>query len=180
MGKLTRIFDFDAAHRVMNEKMKCFNLHGHRFHVELTFRYSEVTALGYAIDFKEIKRLAGTWLDESFDHATILNPLDEELIAFCKKNGWRLYVMGLGDVDDTNPSAENLASEIFYCIDFIFRESFGTDVVLENVRLYETPNCWVDVDGADYEASDGVDSMLTEWAKKMGVVNYDIREDAKA
>ena len=84
MGKLTRIFDFDAAHRVMNEKMKCFNLHGHRFHVELTFRYSEVTALGYAIDFKEIKRLAGTWLDESFDHATILNPLDEELIAFCK------------------------------------------------------------------------------------------------
>ena len=31
MATVTRIFEFDAAHRVMNEKVKCFNLHGHRF-----------------------------------------------------------------------------------------------------------------------------------------------------
>ena len=180
MGKLTRIFDFDAAHRVMNEKVKCFNLHGHRFKVELTFRYLEKEALGYAIDFKEIKRVAGTWLDESFDHATILNPFDRELIELCEKNRWRLYIMGLGEKDDINPSAENIASEIFYCIDYIFRENFGKSVILENVRLYETPNCWVDVDSVDYEATDAVDSLLTNWANKIGVENYDIRKDAEA
>lgn len=33
MATITRAFEFDAAHRVMNEKVKCFNLHGHRFKV---------------------------------------------------------------------------------------------------------------------------------------------------
>ena len=52
MKTLTKIFEFDAAHRVMHERIKCFNLHGHRFKVELTFEFNEVSALGYAIDFK--------------------------------------------------------------------------------------------------------------------------------
>ena len=180
MGKLTRTFTFDAAHRVMNEKAKCFNLHGHTFRIDVTFRYSEKSALGYAIDFKEIKRLAGTWIDEKFDHAILLNPLDEEVIALCEKNSWRMYLMGLGEKDDVNPSAENIASEVFYCLDYIFKENFDRTIVVENIRLYETASCWVDVDSADYEATDAVDVALATWAEKMGVESYDIREDAKA
>lgn len=180
MATITRIFEFDSAHRVMNEKVKCFNLHGHRFKVELTFEYFTKGSLGYAIDFKEIKRIAGTWLDENFDHASILNPNDEQLIMLCRNYEWKLYIMGLGNFGDINPSAENLASEIFYSLSVIFKTSFKGVISLKNVRLYETPNCWVDTDKADYVATPQRVKELTEWATKMGVFNYDVRDNAKA
>lgn len=175
MATLTRVFAFDAAHRVMNERVKCFNLHGHRFQVELTFEFTEKSALGYAIDFKELKRIAGDWLDEMFDHATILNPLDTELIELCKRMGFRMYIMGLGREGDFNPSAENLASEIFFSIRKLFEYS-GEPIRLKNVRLYETPNCWVDCQAADYVATDEVVSKLSIWRKEKGTMVYDVRE----
>ena len=72
MATVTRVFEFDSAHRVMNEKVKCFNLHGHRFKVEATFSYMDVKEIGYAIDFKELKRVCGDFIDEFLDHACIL------------------------------------------------------------------------------------------------------------
>lgn len=176
METITRIFEFDAAHRVMNEKVKCFNLHGHRFKVELTFSFDTKGGLGYAIDFKELKRVAGAWLDEKFDHAAIFNPLDTRLIELCREEGYRVYIMGLGNEGDINPSAENLASEIFYCISRLFEFS-GEPIRLVNVRLYETPNCWVDCKSADYIATDFVLGELSTWRKNKGVMSYDIRED---
>ena len=53
---VTRKGKFDAGHRVMNERFKCFNLHGHEYHYELTFSYLMSEEIGYAIDFKEIKK----------------------------------------------------------------------------------------------------------------------------
>ena len=88
--------------------------------------------------------------------------------------------MGLGNNGDINPSAENLASEIFYSLCQIFHVSFKGVVSLKNVRLYETPNCWVDTDKADYVATPQRVKELTEWATKMGVFNYDVRDNAKA
>lgn len=172
MATVTRIFEFDAAHRVMNEKVKCFNLHGHRFKVEVTFEYASKGALGYAIDFKEIKRIVGAWIDEKLDHACILNPQDEQLITMCRKNKWRLYVMGMGNYGDINPSAENLASELFYTIGKL--NLSGVKIV--TLRLYETPNCWVDMDSFDYEATDSYVEDLTLWRSAKGEFNYDIRE----
>lgn len=174
METLTRIFEFDAAHRVMNEKVKCFNLHGHRFKVEVTFEYDNKGALGYAIDFKEIKRIVGSWIDEKLDHACILNPMDTEVIDLCIKNNWRLYVMGMGNFGDINPSAENLASELFYTIRRFFFNS--SKVRLVKIRLYETPNCWVETSSVDYVASDSFIRSIDSWRSVKGEFNYDIRE----
>ena len=175
MATVTRIFEFDAAHRVMNEKVKCFNLHGHRFKIEMTFEYKRKGNLGYAIDFKELKRIACAWMDEHLDHACILNPMDTELIELCKKNGWKLYLMGMGNYGDINPSAENLASELFY----IIKQLFITDrsgVRLVNLRVYETPNCWVDNSNFDYAATNVFLENLHKWRTSKGDFNYDIRE----
>lgn len=176
MATVTRIFEFDAAHRVMNERVKCFNLHGHRFKVEVTFEYYKKAALGYAIDFKEIKRIVGAYIDEHFDHACILNPLDKEIIDLCKNNGWRLHIVGMGKNEDINPSAENLASELFYTIQRLFI-SDKHNIWPTNVRLYETPNCWVDTDRCDIAPTEDFVNGLTEWRKSKGEMNYDIRED---
>ena len=176
MATVTRIFEFDAAHRVMNERVKCFNLHGHRFKVEVTFEYNKKAALGYAIDFKEIKRIVGAYIDEHLDHACILNPLDKELIDLCKKNGWRVYIVGMGRNEDINPSAENLASELFYIVKQLFiKDRFN--IWPTNIRLYETPNCWVDADGWSIVPMDDFVNNLNEWRKSKGEMNYDIREE---
>lgn len=173
MRTVTRIFEFDASHRVMNERIKCFNLHGHRFKVEVTLSYGAKKPLGYAIDFKEIKRIVGEWIDEKLDHSYIANPQDENLIKLCRDNKWKLYVMGMGKDGDINPSAENLASELFYVIGHLF---YNMDVTLSKVRLYETPNCWVETDSFDYVASKDFIMEIKQWREDKGVVNYDMRE----
>ena len=53
---ITRKGSFDVCHRVMNEKMKCFHVHGHTYLYELGFSFSQIETIGYNIDFKEIKR----------------------------------------------------------------------------------------------------------------------------
>lgn len=175
MNTITRIFEFDAAHRVMNEKVKCFNLHGHRFKVEVTFTYDEKLALGYAIDFKEIKRVLGAWIDEHLDHACILNPQDKDLINLCRVNNWRLHVMGFGNDGDINPSAENIASEIFMIAETFFnRKENGIEV--SGVRLYETPNCWVDTtEVSTYRPLHGTLWGLIRYKQEKGTFDYDIR-----
>lgn len=174
MATVTRTFEFDAAHRVMNEKVKCFNLHGHRFRVDMTFEYKTKGALGYAIDFKEIKRIACAWIDEHLDHAAILNPNDEQLIMLCRNYGWRLYVMGMGNFGDINPSAENISSELFYIIKQLFVGD-KSGIRLVNLRLYETPNCWVDVNSLDYVGSNTFLENLKKWRSEKGDFNYDAR-----
>ena len=174
MNTITRIFEFDAAHRVMNEKVKCFNLHGHRFRVEATFEYDETLALGYAIDFKEIKRILGDWIDINFDHACLLNPMDKSLIGMCVENKWKVYAMGFCNVGDVNPSAENIASELFVVADTLLDKD-RDGVKIKNIRLYETPNCWVDVDAPSYPMTGGCENDLILWRESKGTVDYDIR-----
>ena len=174
MATITRPHEFDTAHRVMHEKVKCFNLHGHRFKVEPTFRYDEVKAIGYAVDFKEIKRVAFSWVDEYLDHGAMLNPNDSELIQVVRNNKWKLWLMGLGNTGDYNPSAENIASELFYVFNRFFTyEEHG--ITLENLRLYETPNCWVDVQKPMYRATKEVDVFIDSWKIRMGTFEYDER-----
>jgi 6-pyruvoyltetrahydropterin/6-carboxytetrahydropterin synthase len=174
-GTLTRVFEFDAAHRVMNERVKCFNLHGHRFKVELTISYTYTGELGYAIDFKEIKRVFGEFLDKHFDHTCILNPLDTDLINLCRKNNWRLWVMGLGNTWDINPSAENMASELLYVAMYLFKK-LGIPIRVSSIKLYETPNCWVEESFPMYQANDKFLDWLNEETKDLAPMEYDARK----
>ena len=68
MQEIVRMAEFDSMHRVMNEKMKCFNVHGHRYKVEMGFEFDSNQfgdeSIGYAIDFKEIKRVGSQWIDD--------------------------------------------------------------------------------------------------------------------
>ena len=150
--KITRKGSFDAAHRVMHERVKCFNLHGHTFLYELTFAFDKSEDLGYALDFKEIKRVACAYIDEVFDHGTIANPRDEVLIDCVKKLGTKLYLMTIGGPGaDCNPSAEALSKELFIQIAHLMNNG---NIWLENLRLYETPNCWVDTHRDDISAEE--------------------------
>ena len=130
----TRRLEFDSAHRVMRHESKCKNLHGHRYVVEITAA-GALDSLGRVIDFSVLKTAVGSWIDRNWDHGCIGNLEDKHLIALCRANDWKCYLM------PNNPTAENMASHLFEVANHILE---GSGVCVSHVRLYETPNCWAD------------------------------------
>jgi 6-pyruvoyltetrahydropterin/6-carboxytetrahydropterin synthase len=136
MRVCTRRLEFDAAHRVMEHESKCRNLHGHRYVVDVTCAARELDGLGRVIDFGVIKQVLGGYIDERIDHGTIANCNDLELIDLCRRNDWRLWVIGF------NPTAENIAA-VLYATACNVLADYPIEVV--RLRVYETPNCWAEV-----------------------------------
>ncbi len=133
----TRRIEFDAAHRVMEHESKCRHLHGHRYAVEATFEANALDTLGRVIDFGEVRRILGEWIDTNWDHATILFSADEELgEAVAKRTGQVIYYL------PQNPTAENMAQHLLaeICPKIFAKKG----VRCTRIRLYETPNCYAE------------------------------------
>jgi 6-pyruvoyltetrahydropterin/6-carboxytetrahydropterin synthase len=136
---ITRKGSFDSGHRVMNERMKCFNLHGHTYLYELTFEFNEMESIGYAIDFKEIKRIGCQWIDDILDHGMLVNPHDTAVIDAAKATGSKIWYMSLnGEGNYCNPSVENIAKEVFLAMEILF--SKYENLRIHSITLWETPN----------------------------------------
>jgi len=134
----TRRIEFDAAHRILNHESKCKMLHGHRYVLEATFEAYDLDDLGRVIDFGEIKKILGDWINENFDHNAILSKYDAGLgEKIAAQTGQRIFYLA------ENPTAENIAK-------FLFEKVCPTLFVEKNVKctaikLYETPNCYVEI-----------------------------------
>ena len=131
----TRRLEFDAAHRVTRHESKCRNLHGHRYAVEITVEADGLDECGRVVDFGEVKSIVGTWIDERWDHGTLLHPDDADLHALCEASGWRHYTM------PSEPTAENIAAELGRIAGDLLA---GRGLRIVRIRVYETPNCWAD------------------------------------
>lgn len=183
---ISRKGNFDSGHRVMNEFMKCYNIHGHTYLYELTFSFENMQEIGYAIDFKEIKRVFCQWIDDLLDHGMILNPHDTKLIETTKEYGTKLWLMSLnGEGEYCNPSVENIAKEVFLAIGALTAVLYGdarTGLTIHNVRIYETPNCWTDCDISSITQAERENfykvrlKELEAYAKAKGVLEYDDRK----
>jgi len=183
---ISRKGNFDSGHRVMNEYMKCYNIHGHTYLYELTFSFENMEEIGYALDFKEIKRVFCQWIDDILDHGMILNPKDELLIQTTKQYGTKLWEMSLnGEGEYCNPSVENIAKEIFLAMDILSETLYGnspTGLKIHNVKIYETPNCWTDCDRSSISYNERQNFMVSrlseivKYAQDKGVFEYDDRK----
>ena len=171
---------FDSGHRVMNERMKCFNIHGHTYLYDLSFSFNSMQSIGYAIDFKEIKRVACQWIDDILDHGMILNPCDELLLKTTQDLNGKYWLMSLnGEKNYCNPSVENVAKEIFLAMDLLFA-SYPA-LTTHKITLYETPNCYTicknksisNLERKNFMAAKG--SVIAEYAKEKGIIDYDDR-----
>lgn len=150
----TRRFEWDAAHRVLRHESKCATLHGHRYVAEVTLSAPELDHVGRVLDFGAIKQLIGDWIDQHWDHTTLVTRADVALIKFCGDDHDRgkrpAYVF------DGEPTAENIALQLLAVARHLLQ---ALEVRVERVRVYETPNCW-----ADATTSDGIwnrDGTLT-------------------
>lgn len=136
--RCTRRIDFDAGHRVIGHKNKCQFLHGHRYMLEVTIESDSLDELGMVVDFGQIKTLVKTWIDNNLDHTLILHDSDKDLgDDITKKTGQKIYYLS------ENPTAENIALHLKH--DIIPMLFSGSGFTIERLKLFETPNCYVEV-----------------------------------
>ncbi len=119
MYELSVKSEFEAAHTIKNYPGKCARLHGHNWTVEAVAEGEKLDSLGILLDFKIFKSKLNEVLD-LFDH-NYLNELD--------------FFSG------QNPTAENLAREIFKKLST--SEIFDGAAKLKAVRVFETPKSCV-------------------------------------
>jgi len=105
---------FDAAHFLRGYQGSCEKLHGHTYTVRAVAARNELDHLGLVIDFKEMRRILHTAIDE-MDH-TLLNDLEP--------------------FKERNPSAENIAAHVYTVMQPLV-ELQGAD--LQEVTIWETP-----------------------------------------
>jgi 6-pyruvoyltetrahydropterin/6-carboxytetrahydropterin synthase len=144
---ITRKLEFDAGHRIPDHRSQCRNLHGHRYVLEITLQGEIVETegapdRGMVMDFADVKALAMEHLVNKWDHAFIVYARDEVVRSFLEKMADHKTV-----VLDRIPTVENLAAEAFRILSEVYNDHYGVDLKLKRVRLYETPNCWADVEG---------------------------------
>lgn len=142
--RITRRLEFDAGHRIPDHQSQCRHLHGHRYALEITLE-GEVIEVpgrpdnGMVMDFSEVKKIAINHLVDLWDHAFLVWRDDHAVLNFLHSlSGHKTVVL------DVVPTAENLARLAFDMLDPLFHNRFGQHLRLEQVRLFETPNCWAD------------------------------------
>ncbi len=148
MISVTRRLEFDAGHRIPDHRSQCRNLHGHRYVLEITLTGDVVQTpgqsdTGMVMDFSDIKRIAKSHVVDVWDHAFLVYEGDTVVRDFLAAlPGHKTVVL------DRIPTAENLAAIIFDLLAPHYQNAYGPHLKLTRVRLYETPNCWADCDGA--------------------------------
>lgn len=143
---ITRRLEFDAGHRIPDHASQCRHLHGHRYVLEVTLRGDVIDARcradnGMVMDFSEVKALTARHVVDVWDHAFLCWREDTTVAAFLAAlPGHKTVLL------DQVPTAENLAREAFRILDGVFKDTWGNHLQLDCVRLYETPNCWAQID----------------------------------
>lgn len=131
MHTATRYHDFSYGHRVFRHESKCAHLHGHngRVHFEVE---GTLDTVGRVMDFSVIKEKLCMWLEDNWDHKTLIYAEDP-------------WAGPLKELDPTVvivpfvPTAENMAQ---YLVDVIGPQQLaGTGVILKKCTVEETRKC---------------------------------------
>jgi len=99
----------------------------------------ELDSIGRVIDFSVLKEKAGKWIDENWDHNTIIYDMDIEVISALSSLPRKKEPF----IFNLNPTAENMAE---YFLKVICPQIFKEDeITVYKIELWETENCKVEV-----------------------------------
>jgi 6-pyruvoyltetrahydropterin/6-carboxytetrahydropterin synthase len=127
MFRVSREFEFCYGHRLLNYDGKCRHLHGHNGRALVTLEARDLDARGMLVDFAEIKRTVGRFIDDNLDH-TMLLCRDDPILPILREMNERVFEM------DVNPTAENIAR-------LIYEHVKGQGLPVVEVLLWETEHC---------------------------------------
>ncbi len=136
---ISKRLEWDAAHRVLRHESKCSTLHGHRYAAEIVCEADELDAVGRVVDFGVVKERVGTWIDQHWDHTTLVNGEDTDLLDFTlaeAAHGKRKPFVFPGE-----PTAENIARVLLATARQLLNE--GT-LRVTSVRVWETPTSYAE------------------------------------
>lgn len=135
---ITKEIEIDLAHRVLNHKSKCRNLHGHRYKIEVGVDDKVIDTVGSSdegmvIDFSDLKEIMMEEIDGKFDHNSI----------FFEQDPIRGLLGPIGMLQTKEihyvsfiPTAENLAKHWYELIKPRLAER---SIKLKHVKIWETP-----------------------------------------
>ena len=101
MYRVTREIAFCYGNRLLNYDGKCRHLHGHNGRAVITLAAPKLDPLGMVVDFTDVKRVIGKWVDDTLDHKMILHENDP-VIPELKRLGEPFITLKV------NPTAERL------------------------------------------------------------------------
>ena len=129
-----RYHDISCGHRVAGHESKCRYLHGHNYRIHFVIASAtELDSIGRVMDFSVIKSKLCMWLEDNWDHKTLIWEYDE-LLSDLKKVAEDSIV-----VTPFNPTAENMAK---YLVEEVAIDQLGgTGCVLIECRVEETRKC---------------------------------------
>lgn len=147
MNYITKIITFDAGHRLTKHKGKCYGLHGHTYHLEVTVQAEELTPEGFVIDFADLKEILKTVVENEFDHKFLLSNTRENrfLIEGIIRGGDERISDSLV-ITGYEPTVENIAKAIYKSLSYYFKNienDRGLDIT--KVKLFETPTSYAEV-----------------------------------
>lgn len=127
-----RYHDISCGHRVYQHESKCAHLHGHNYRVHFTCEAEELDNIGRVIDFSDMKSRLCMWLEDQWDHKTLIWENDP-------------WAKVLPEIDPTivivpfNPTAENIAQHLVEVIGP--QQLAGTGIKLVHCDVEETRKC---------------------------------------
>ena len=135
--RVTKEFDFEAAHALDGYNGKCKDIHGHSYHLKITFignpiNNTEISDCGMVIDFGDIKKAVKEKIYPLFDHRLILRK-DTRFKLLEEKNE-RIRLVNY------QPTCEHMLIEIVE----LLKEEFQNKAQLKSAFLRETANSYAE------------------------------------
>ena len=142
--RITKAFDFEAAHALDGYEGKCKDIHGHSYHLEVTFlgkpsMNKSKSDCGMVVDFGKVKKVVKNKILPLFDHRLILRE-DSRFKQIAPINE-RIRLV------DYQPTCENMLLEIVA----ILQEENLKGTMLVKAFLRETSNSYAEWLAADNE-----------------------------
>ena len=112
MYSIKKEYKFEYAHRLMEHKGDCKNIHGHSARIEIELFNKDINIHGMIVDFGHLGFIS-SYFDENYDHTLILNsvdPLCELLMTNQICNDFKIQKF------QGEPTAENFAATMAYDI----------------------------------------------------------------
>lgn len=122
-----------TGHRVVGQGGHCENLHGHDYYFEFVCTAPNLDSIGRIIDFSVMKEKLCSFIDDNWDHATLIWDQDPWLSPLTAINPSGVVAVPF------NPTAENMAKFLVEVVGPDQLKSTGVELI--EVTIHETSKC---------------------------------------
>ena len=121
----------DSAHRLLKYEGQCHSLHGHFYSIQISIESDELDSNGFVLDFTVLKKVVVSWINEFWDHGTLLNQ-DDPLFNILTDMQCKVFAF----LDD--PTAEHMCYYLYYKVVSVISK-IDDRLRVNYVRIDETP-----------------------------------------